>query len=306
MRLGVAFGWHVHPWEELLALVRRAEELGYDCAFVDGDTSMLDLRSDAEVLEGWTASVALLALTRRIGIGSMRLAHHWNAARLAQAAATAERIAPGRLRFLIAAGDRAIDRRFGLPLGPPGERVGRLDETLEALGALWRGESVTRSGRFVALDGARVRPAPPGGRIPIWVAARGPRMLDLVAAHADGWELNLPPVRSRVEAAAARLAEACRARGRDPAGIARSCWIFTRAGRAAPGEALAEFRRLYPWFREIPDAEVEPALVRGSPESCRARLRELAADLRLELPVVDLSGASRDATRRTLEACAPD
>jgi alkanesulfonate monooxygenase SsuD/methylene tetrahydromethanopterin reductase-like flavin-dependent oxidoreductase (luciferase family) len=129
-------------------------------------------------------------------------------------------------------------------------------------------------------------------------------MLDLVAAHADGWEVNLPPVRSRVEAAAARLAEACRALGRDPAGIARSCWIFTRAGRAA-GEALAEFRRLHPWFREIPDAEVEPALVQGSPPACRARLRELAADLGLELPVVDLSGAARDAARLTLEACAP-
>ena len=101
MKLGVALGWHVHPWQELLGLVRRAEELGYTAAFVDGDLSMLGERSEADALDGWTVTTALLAHTRQIQIGSMRVAHHWNAARLAQAVATAVRLAPGRLRFLV-------------------------------------------------------------------------------------------------------------------------------------------------------------------------------------------------------------
>ena len=53
MKLGVALGWHVHPWEELLALVQRAEELGYTAAFVDGDVSMLGERREAPALDGW-------------------------------------------------------------------------------------------------------------------------------------------------------------------------------------------------------------------------------------------------------------
>ncbi len=304
MKLGVAFAWHAHPWEELLALVREAEALGYAAAFVDGDVSMLE-QSERDVLDGWTVTVALLARTERIGVGSIRLAHHWNAARLAQAVATVERIAPGRLRFLIAAGDRPADRRFGLPLDAPAERVRRLDETLSALRALWAGETLSRQGRYLKLDAARVRPIPPGGRIPIAVAARGPRMLRLVAAHADSWEVNLPPIRARVEAAAAELAAACAARGRDPAGIGRSLWIFARAGVSDSSAALAEYRRLNPWFRDVPDAELEPALVLGTASRCRQRLREHAAELGLDLPVLDLSGADAATTRRTLQACAP-
>lgn len=304
MKLGVYFGWHVHPWEELLALVRHAEALGYAAAHVDGDVSMLATRPDADCLDGWTVTTALLASTRRIGIGSLRLVHHWNAARLAQAAATAERIAPGRLRFAISIGDWPVDARFGLSVLPAAERVAWLDETLDALRALWRGESVTRHGRHVRLEGARVRPVPPGGRIPIRVAARRPRMLGLVAAHADVWDVNLPPLRGRVEAAAERLAAACAARGRDPGQIARSMLLFTRPG-AEPSAALAEFRRLNPWFREIPDVEIAPTLLVGEPERCAARLRELAAELRLTHPVLDLSGLEAGATRRLMDALGP-
>jgi alkanesulfonate monooxygenase SsuD/methylene tetrahydromethanopterin reductase-like flavin-dependent oxidoreductase (luciferase family) len=301
---GVAFAWHVHPWEALLDLVRRAEALGYAAAFVDGDVSMLGVRADADALDGWTVTTALLTRTRRIPIGSMRLVEHWNAARLAQAAATAERIAPGRLRFVIAIGDREIDARFGFPRLSPAERMAWLDETLTAVRALWRGEAVTLHGRYVELEGARVRPTPPGGRIPIAIAARGPRMLELVAAHADVWDVNLPPVPARVHRAGERLEAACRRRGRDPSAIARSMWIFTRVGASASA-ALAEFRRLNPWFDGIPDAELAEALVAGAAGACRERLGSLAAELRLDLPVVDLSGLSTGATRRNLEALAP-
>jgi alkanesulfonate monooxygenase SsuD/methylene tetrahydromethanopterin reductase-like flavin-dependent oxidoreductase (luciferase family) len=302
VRLGVALGWHVHPWEDLLALVRRAEALGYAAVYVDGDVSMLDARAERDVLDGWTVTAALLAKTERVEIGSMRLAHHWNAARLAQAVATAERIWPGRLRLLVSGGDRPIDARFGLPLPAPGERVRMLDELLGTLRALWRGETVTRVGRYVRLDGARVRPVPPGG-IPIEVAARGPRMLRVVAAHADVWNVNLPPIAARVGRAAAQLDAACRLRGRDPGTIRRSLWIFARLGgdRSA---ALAEYRRLNPWFRDLPDAEILPVLVLGGALECRERLARLTQELRLDLPVADLSGLAAGPAAELLEALA--
>jgi alkanesulfonate monooxygenase SsuD/methylene tetrahydromethanopterin reductase-like flavin-dependent oxidoreductase (luciferase family) len=306
VKLGVALGFHVHPWEELLGLVRHAEELGYAAAFVDGDVSMLGESNPADALEGWTVTTALLAHTRRIQVGSMRMPHHWNAARLAQAVATAERLTPGRLRFLISAGDHAVDARFGLPYPSAAERIGRLDETLTALRALWRGETVTLHGRFVQLDRARVRPALPGGRIPIEVAARGPRMLEVVARHADVWDVNLPPVAKRVEQAAAVLAEHCQRLGRDPGGIQRSMWIFTRVGEALDADASwREYRRLNPWFRSIRDDERAEAIVAGPAARCRARLAEAAERLRLDWPVLDLCGLGAEETLRTLDALAP-
>jgi len=305
VRLGVYLGWHVHPWPQLLELVRQAEQLGYAAAFVDGDVSMLAARPEADCLDGWTVTTALLASTPRIGIGSLRLVHHWNAARLAQAVATAERLAPGRLRFQIAIGEHPIDARFGLPTLPPGERVEWLDEMLEALRALWRGETLTRSGRFVQLDRARVRPTPPGGRIPIAVAARRPRMLELVAAHADVWEVNLPPIPERVARAAERLAAACARRGREPGSLRRSMLLFARPGLDG-ADALRQFRQLNPWFHSIPDDEVGPALVLGEPQRCRERVADLAARLDLDLAVLDASGLAADPTKRLLEALAPE
>jgi alkanesulfonate monooxygenase SsuD/methylene tetrahydromethanopterin reductase-like flavin-dependent oxidoreductase (luciferase family) len=306
LKLAVAFAWHTHPWGDLLALVKLAEALGFSAAFVDGDVSMLASKSERDVLHGWTVTTALLAHTERIQIGSIRLVHHWNAALLAQAVATAELLTPGRLRCVIAAGDRPNDASFGLPDLPVGERIRLLDETLEAVQCLWSGETVTRSGRYVQLDRARVRPVPPGGAIPIAIAARGPRMLQRVAAHAQTWEVNLPPIASRVSAAAATLAEACIARERDPDEIQRSLWIFTRVDpNRDVTAALREFRSLNPWFDEFPDDEISAGLVVGSPTDCRRRLSELAAELSLELPVVDLSGLAAASARRVMEAVAP-
>ncbi len=303
MKLGVAFGWHSLAWEDLLSLVRRAEELGFDTAYVDGDVSQLGVRRDAEVLDGWTVTTALLAHTSRIRIGSIRLIHHWNAAKLAQAVASAERIFPGRLRFFASIGERPEDVRFGLPQRRPSERIAWLDESLDALRALWRGEEVTRRGHFVQLDRARVRPTPPGGRLPIEIGARRPRLLEVVAHHADAWNVNLPPLAARVAEAAAQLAAACERAGRDPASIARRQMIFTRVqGRADRAEALREFRRLNSWFGDFPDAEVGPALVVGDAAACRAQLEALTRPLGLELPILDLTGADAATARVTLDA----
>ena len=306
MKLGVAFGWYTHPWETLAELVETAEALGYTAAFVDGDVSMLGGSRKTDVLDGWTVTTALLARTQRIQIGSMRLVHHWNAAHLAQAAATAEKIAPGRLQFLISIGDRPHDERFGLQRPSAGERVLWLDEMLTAVRGLWRGESVSMSGRFVALDGARIQPTPPGGRIPIAIAGRRPKVLELVATHADTWEINLPPLPDRVAEASAKLENACRERGRDPSEIERSMWIFTRIQKSDDRACMFdEYRRLNPWFDELSNDECAAAMVVGSAKQCRTRLASLADELKLNFPVIDLSGLDAAASRVTLEGMAP-
>jgi alkanesulfonate monooxygenase SsuD/methylene tetrahydromethanopterin reductase-like flavin-dependent oxidoreductase (luciferase family) len=303
LRLGVYFGWHVHAWEDLLSLVRRAEALGYDVAWVDGDAT---LHPGRETLDGWTVTTALLARTRRIAIGSLRIVHHWNAARLAQATATAERIAPGRLRFLVSIGDRPIDARFGLPELPASERIRWLDETLDAARALWRGETVTRDGRHVRLTGASLCPLPPGGRMEIAVAAKGARLLGVVARHADVWDVNLPPVPARVRSAADVLEAACAAIGRDPSAIERSMLLFTRlAASPAPEPFAAEFRRLNPWFGFLSDPEVAASLVVGPAEHCLGRIAELCREHRIARPTLDLSGLPAGEAERLLAALSP-
>jgi alkanesulfonate monooxygenase SsuD/methylene tetrahydromethanopterin reductase-like flavin-dependent oxidoreductase (luciferase family) len=303
--LAVHLGGYHRSFDEALALVQRAESLGYRAAYVDGDVSVVPSRGDAPVLEGWTATVAMLARSSRCVIGSFRIARHWNAARLAQSIATAEVIAPKRLRFLISIGAQPSDRRFGFPMPPPGERIAWLDELLGALRRLWAGESVTLSGRFVTLDAAIVRPLPRGGRMPIEVGGAGDRLLGVVARHADRWDLNIPPLAVRVRDATQRLEAACAAIGRDPAAIGRSIWIFARPGRRADDPQLpAEFRRWHPWFRELPDAELAEAILAGPLVTCRARIAALRDDLGIDLPVLDLAGLAQLEAETALEAMA--
>jgi alkanesulfonate monooxygenase SsuD/methylene tetrahydromethanopterin reductase-like flavin-dependent oxidoreductase (luciferase family) len=182
-----------------------------------------------------------------------------------------------------------------------------LDEMLTAVRGLWRGESVSMSGRFVVLDGARIQPAPPAGRIPISIAGRRSKVLDLVAAHADTWEINLPPLPDRVAEASAKLENACRQRGRDPAEIERSMWIFTRVQQSDdPAGAFDEYRRLNPWFGELSDDECAAATIVGRAVDCRTRLSALAGELNLDFPVIDLSGLDAAASRVALEGMAPE
>jgi alkanesulfonate monooxygenase SsuD/methylene tetrahydromethanopterin reductase-like flavin-dependent oxidoreductase (luciferase family) len=275
MKWGVALGWHCLPWERLVEVVAHAESQGFDTAYIDGDVTQLGKRRDADVLDGWTATMALVARTRRIRIASIRLVQHWNPARLAQVMATAERIAPGRTPFFTSIGDRPEDPAWGMPRVSARERIAWLDEVLDAVSALWRGEIVTRRGRYVTLEEARVRPTPPGGRIPVEIGAKGAHLLEVVARRADIWNVNWPAIPARVEASAEVLARACRRIGRPIDAISRRMWIFTRMRPLPAARALAEFRRWNPWFDAIHDAELAPALVVGPPDECRDRLREL-------------------------------
>ena len=303
--LAVAFTWHQLAFEELLGLVRRAEALGYAAAYVDGDVSQLASVGERDVLDGWTVISALAQRTQRIQLASIRLVHYWNAARLAQSFATFERIAPGRQRAFLAIGAHPADRSFGLPYPPAADRILWLGETLDALRALWRGEEVTRRGRFVALERARVRPAlasPPQ----LELAAAGPRMLALVAEHADAWNINVAPLRERIEAADRALEAACRARGREPGELTRVLQIFARPGLAPGAPALiGAFRRFHPWFADVADEDVARAVLCGGPAAARAQLASMRSDLRLDLPVVDLTGLPATEAAEALETFAP-
>jgi len=285
--------------------VRHAEALGYRAAYVDGDVTVVPSRGDAPVLEGWTATVGYLARTERIEIGSIRLVHHWNVARLAQAVATVESMAPGRLRLLASIGAQPTDRRFGFAFPPARDRIAWLDEWLAALRRLLAGERVSVAGRFVCLSDAHVRPVPRGGRMPIEVGGGGAALLDLVARHADRWDMNVPPVAARVRAAVERLEAACDRTGRDPASVGRSMWIFVRPGSdPAARETRDAFRRWHPWFRDLPDAELDEAIVAGPVGSCRDRIAAIRSDLGVDLPVLDLAGLDAAAASEAIEALA--
>ena len=126
---------------------------------------------------------ALAGRTRmRIGTG-VTLLPTWNVLRLAYDAAVLDELSGGRLFIGAAAGSAEVWHRFGVD----GHDLGRrLDESVQALKALWRGEAGF-DGEIVRVEGP-IRPLPvqPGGP-PIWLGGLVPRAARRAAELADGW-----------------------------------------------------------------------------------------------------------------------
>jgi alkanesulfonate monooxygenase SsuD/methylene tetrahydromethanopterin reductase-like flavin-dependent oxidoreductase (luciferase family) len=200
--------------QPLLELGARAEALGFDAVWV-GDSPLARARHDALLM-----LAALAARTERVALGSgVLLAALRPALLLAQAAATLDQIAQGRLVLGLGAGfaHPETERQFEAVGVPYGGRVARLGETIEALRLLWNspGEPVSFAGRHIRLEEVALAPAPHRrGGPPIWLAGAGEAAELRVGRTADGW-LPYPPSAELYAQGWARVSAAAAAAGRD-------------------------------------------------------------------------------------------
>ncbi len=145
------------------------------------------------------------------------------------AVAALDEISGGRFTLGVGAGGTRSDAGvLGAVEWSPGERADRFAEWVELADLLLRRDETTFTGRFYAAGRAVVGGGDPhgvsvvGSRLPLAIAASGPRGLRLAARHADIW-VTLGDPRHRAGAATAavarqmgRLDEECRATGRTP------------------------------------------------------------------------------------------
>jgi phthiodiolone/phenolphthiodiolone dimycocerosates ketoreductase len=115
-----------------------------------------------------------------------------NPAIVAQTALTLDHLSEGRLILGLGSGERMNIEPYGLPFNQP---VARLAEGIEVIRLLWRATGpVDFDGRFNRLESAVLGLAPFDREPEIWIAAHGPRMLDLAGRLGDGWlPTKIPP-----------------------------------------------------------------------------------------------------------------
>ena len=102
------------------------------------------------VLEAWTTLAALAEATRRVRIGPM-VANNLNRhpGRIAKVAGTLHEISGGRCDLAIGSGSGGPEQEtFGIKVGDASERIDRLEEALQIIPALWKGEPVTFHGKY--------------------------------------------------------------------------------------------------------------------------------------------------------------
>lgn len=149
------------------------------------------MAEDRPLLDAMTTAAWLLACTRHLRLGHLVLCDGFRApAVLAKEVVTLDRASGGRFELGLGSGSvpEELDR-FGLGALDAAARTRRLGESLEVLTGLFSGEPFDFDGEFHALAGARQRP-PPLQPITVVLGGTGPRTMELVARHADWW--NLP------------------------------------------------------------------------------------------------------------------
>ena len=162
----------VMPARDLIGLAVGAEQAGLDHLLVADEGLMPDV---------YAALGAMAAATDRIRLGPVTNGYTRHPAVTAAAVATLDEASGGRALATLVAGGSAVLDPMGIPRRSPVEIA---DETIEIMRLLWTGESVDYAGRHFRLADARLTT---GRRdIPIWVAARGSRMLGLAGRRADG------------------------------------------------------------------------------------------------------------------------
>jgi probable F420-dependent oxidoreductase len=232
------------PWADVLEVARHAEAGGWDGVYV-ADHFMGDDGSfgavDVPTLEATAVLGALATATSRVRLGSLVFGITYrHPAVLAKWAATVDHTSGGRLVLGVGAGWQLNEHaQYGIPLGPPGERIARFDEALAVLRGLLTAPTTTVAGAHYAVRDAIAEPKPVQSRLPILVGGKGDRMLGLVARHADEWNMWSTPALLAERGAA--LDARCEAVGRDPGAITRStqALVFLTADEAKAAERVA-------------------------------------------------------------------
>jgi len=279
-----------------LAAVRHAEAGGFDAFFRSDHFASFPGESGRPTTDAWTVLAGLARETERITLGALVSPVTFrHPGVFAKVVSTVDEMSGGRVEVGCGAGWNDDEhRQLGLHFPPIDQRADLLEDQLAILHGLW-GEPDGWSYQGltgIRIDGALFRPrpiespgrptTPIGGKRPrIIVGSQGTaRSYRLAARYADEYNLSSASP-SRAAEVREKLAEACRAIGRDPDTLARSAMSGVLIGRTE-AEVRERERTLLEAFGE--DAETGEAWleerrsrwVYGTPDEALAQVQRFA------------------------------
>ncbi len=199
-------------------LIGVAEELGIDALFV-GESANSNLFVDLTLAATETETVRLGAAIANVFSRSPSV--------IALGAAHLDAVADGRL--ILGLGTSTPELVEGVH-GIPFERsVARIDEYIDIIRRGWSGDRLDYDGDFYSPEGGRLRQTPTQDRLPIAVAALGPKNRTLTGRAADVWLPHLVP-RSVLPDLTADVHAAATDAGRSPGSVEVAVYVPTAVG----------------------------------------------------------------------------
>jgi len=277
-------------YRDTIELVRRAEALGFDSAWVSEHHGS----SDGYLPSLLPMLAAIAATTERIELGTgIVLTPFHDPIRLAEDAAVVDQLSDGRLILGLGIGWR--DEEFRMFDVPKVERLQRTVETVEVLRRAWTGRRFSFRGRAFRYDRVRVTPPPArSGGPPIYLGGYAEAAVRRAGRLGDGYITDAYPL-DDVATAFRLFEEGAREAHKDPSRLALvllqnvvvsrddSGWDIAGPGVAHQlgaytawerGSDTPEHDRL-----DLPSPDEEAILgstAAGTPEDVLARLRPLA------------------------------
>lgn len=234
MRVGIVI-LPQYDWPEAARRWRAAEEYGFDHAWTYDHLSWRGLAG-----ERWHATVPTLTaaatVTSRIRLGTFVASPNYrHPVPFAKDIATVDQISGGRMLLGVGSGGTGFDAYvLGQAELTPRQRFERFREFAEALDVLLRFEptdsgGISFEGDWYTAVGARMVGEPSQApRMPLLLAADGPKALALAVRIADGWVTTAGSADDaeswwrRAGELIRRLDDACADTGRDPSTITRT------------------------------------------------------------------------------------
>ncbi|HEX6310312.1 MAG TPA: TIGR03557 family F420-dependent LLM class oxidoreductase [Acidimicrobiia bacterium] len=221
VEIGYALSSEEHAAPDLVRYARRAEDAGFTFALVsDHYHPWTERQGHSPFAWSVLGGVATATERLRVGTGVTCPLVRTPPALVAQAAATVAEMMPGRFFLGIGTGENLNEHITGDPWPPVSVRMEMLEEAIEVMRPLLRGELVTHRGRHFTVDNAKVYcdiEQPP----PIYVAAAGEQAAELAGRAGDGLVSTAPDER------AVKVFDQSGGQGRPHVGQVMVCWAGT-------------------------------------------------------------------------------
>ncbi|MEM9175318.1 MAG: LLM class F420-dependent oxidoreductase [Myxococcota bacterium] len=279
-------------FDKIVAQAKAAEAAGYDRVFVmDHWYQLPGIGAPEEpMFECYAMLSALAQHTERVRLSALVTGNTYrNPAMLAKTVTTLDHVSHGRATLGIGAGWFELEHTaFGFHFGTLGERFERLEEALQIIVPMLKGEKTSLDGRHYQVVDVVNSPAPLG-RIPIMIGGQGEKKtLRMVAQYAD--ESNLTGTIADIPRKLEALDKHCATLGRDRSEIkvtklTMCCIAPTMEEALADLDRIAEVKGLSEKAKEF----VRTNLIFGDPDTVGEILQDAVAKgldgLTVDLPV---------------------
>jgi G6PDH family F420-dependent oxidoreductase len=185
--LGYALSSEEHSPEALVEHAVAAEAAGFGFALIsDHFHPWIERHPHSPFVWSVLGAIAQATDTIELGTGVTCPTVRIHPAIIAQAAATTARLAPGRFFLGVGTGENLNEHILGDAWPEWDVRAEMLEEAVEVIRALWRGETMSHRGRHYTVQNAKLFTLPEEPP-PIHVAGSGPAMARLAGRIGDGF-----------------------------------------------------------------------------------------------------------------------